>query len=187
VRYSRFVMTVLMLTIFSVMVAVASRYPAGARFMVFVVGFPAIALCLLQLFLDVREWRNEAAREAVANVQGGRPNVPLQMDPDVALQLQMNADGLAVDAYNPETVRKELIVWGYILGLIGSILLFGFYITVPLFLMVFLRFYAQASWRMTILLPAAVSVFLYVMLGYVFRMTLHIGFVTEYLMDRISG
>ncbi|HET7681618.1 MAG TPA: hypothetical protein VFK79_15950, partial [Xanthobacteraceae bacterium] len=180
-RYSRFVMTILMLAIFSVMVAVASRYPAGARFMVFVVGFPAIALCLLQLVLDLREFRNETARAAVGGMPAAAPDTP-GVPADVSLQMQMNADGLAVDSYSPETVRKELIVWGYIFALIGSILFFGFYITVPIFLVVFLHFYAQASWRMTILLPAAVCAFLYVLLGYVFRMTLHIGFVTEYLL-----
>ena len=177
-------MTVLMLTIFTVMVAISSQYPAGARFMTFVVGFPAIPLCLLQLVLDLREWRNETARAAVGGMAGvpAAPGVPA----DVSLQMQMNADGLAVE-YTPDVVRKERIVWGYILGLIGSILLFGFYITVPIFLVVFLRFYAQARWHMAILLPAAVSAFLYVMLGYVFRMTLHRGFVTEYLLDRLSG
>jgi hypothetical protein len=178
-------MTVLMLTIFTVMVAISSQYPAGARFMTFVVGFPAIALCLLQLVLDLREARNDAARAAVgemAGVPADTSGVPV----NPSLQMQMNADGLAVE-YTQEVVRKEIIVWGYIFGLIGSILLFGFYITVPIFLVVFLRLYAKARWRMAILLPAAVSAFLYVMLGYVFRMTLHIGFVTEYLLDRISG
>ena len=177
-------MTVVMLAIFTVMVAISSQYPAGARFMTFVVGFPAIALCLLQLVLDLREWRKEAARAGV----GETPGVPGSgMPVDPSLQMQMNENGLAVEAYSPEAVRKEIIVWGYILALIGSILLFGFYIAVPIFLVVFLRFYARASWPMTILLPAAVSVFLYLMLGYVFRMTLHSGFVTEYLLDRISG
>ena len=178
-------MTLLMLTIFTVMVAISSQYPAGARFMTFVVGFPAIALCLLQLVLDLREWRSEAARATVGEMAGVPSNVSgVAVDP--SLQMQMNADGLAVE-YTPEVVRKEKIVWGYIFALIGSILLFGFYITVPIFLVVFLRFYAQARWHMAILLPAAVSAFLYVMLGYVFRMTLHRGFVTEYLLDRISG
>ena len=57
-------MTLLMLVIFTGMVLVAKRYPAGARFMPFVVGFPAIALCMLQLFLDARERRlkQEGAR-----------------------------------------------------------------------------------------------------------------------------
>ena len=178
-------MTILMLTIFTAMVAISSQYPAGARFMTFVVGFPAIALCLLQLVLDLREWRNEAARAAVGELAGA-PADASGVPVDPSLQMQMNADGLAVE-YTPEVVRKEMIVWGYILALIGAILLFGFYISVPIFLVVFLRFYAKARWHMAILLPAAVSVFLYVMLGYVFRMTLHIGFVTEYLLDRISG
>ena len=35
------------------MVGVASTYPPGARFMPFTIGIPAIALCLLQLALEV--------------------------------------------------------------------------------------------------------------------------------------
>lgn len=173
-------MTGVMLIIFTVMVVIASGYPAGARFMPFVVGFPAIALCLLQLVLDLRESRNEAAARATG------VELPA-VTPELAMQMSMNAGGIVVEAYTPEAVHRERIVWGYILGLIGSILLFGFYISVPIFLVVFLRAFAGASWRMTILLPAVVSAFLYVMLSYVFRMTLHIGFITEYLMDRISG
>ena len=61
-KYSNSFMTLLMLAIFTSMVIVASRYPAGARFMPFVLGFPAIALCLLQLFLDARE--RHAAKHA---------------------------------------------------------------------------------------------------------------------------
>lgn len=179
-NYSRMIMTGVMLAIFTLMVVIASRYPAGARFMPFVIGFPAIALCLLQLFLDLRETRSEATARA-AGVEGPA------LSPEAAMQMSMNAGGMAVETYTPEVVRKEIVVWGYVLALIGSILLFGFYITVPVFLVAFLRTFAKASWRMAILLPAAVSVFLYVMLSYIFRMTLHIGFVTEFLMDRISG
>ena len=179
-NYSRFVMTGMMLTIFTVMVAIASQYPAGARFMVFVVGFPAIALCLLQLVLDLRESRNGRTSTLAGEVAGAGP--------DVSLQMQMNANaGLTVEAYTPEVVRREIIVWGFILALIGSILLFGFYISVPIFLVAFLRFFAKASWRMAILLPAGVSTFLYLVFTYAFRMTLHLGFITEYVLDRISG
>ena len=41
-----------------------------------------------------------------------------------------------------ERVRREIIVWGYFLGLIAGILLFGFRIAVPIFLIAFLRFQA---------------------------------------------
>lgn len=173
---NRLIMTGAMLAIFVVMVAVASTYPPGARFMPFVVGFPAIALCLLQILLDLRDSRRELATPApVPSIPGEQP-----------LNISMNA-GMEMPVFTPEVVRKEKIVWGYILALIGGILVFGFYITVPIFLVAFLRFYAEASWRLAILLPAAASVFLYVMLTQVFRMTLHLGFVTEYLMDRIGG
>ncbi len=46
--------TLTMLAIFSGMVAMASTYPAGARFMPYVIGIPSIGLCLLQLALDLR-------------------------------------------------------------------------------------------------------------------------------------
>ena len=45
-------LTAIMLLIFATMVAMAFQFPAGARFMPFVVGFPGIALCMLQLCLD---------------------------------------------------------------------------------------------------------------------------------------
>ena len=40
------------------MVAISSTYPAGARFMTFVIGIPAVVLCVLQLVLDIREARH---------------------------------------------------------------------------------------------------------------------------------
>lgn len=171
--YSRFFMTGLMLTIFTVMVAISSSYPPGARFMTFVVGIPAIALCLLQLGLDLREWRSAAS--------GGGPGTDKQPNP--SMQLGMNMPGLTVEAYTPEVVRREIIVWGYILGLIGSILLFGFYVSIPVFLVTFLHFFAEATWRFSIILTAVASTILYILFELVFRMPLHTGFLT----DLISG
>ena len=64
--------------------------------MTFVVGFPAIALCLLQLVLDLREFRNEAARAAVGETPAAMADVSgVPIDP--SLQMQMNANGLAID------------------------------------------------------------------------------------------
>ena len=51
-KRSSFVMGLIMLAIFCAFVAIASGYPADARFMPFVVGIPAIGLCLLQIALD---------------------------------------------------------------------------------------------------------------------------------------
>jgi hypothetical protein len=157
------------------MVLIASRYPAGARFMVFVVGFPAIALCLLQFVLDWRDIRSE--RLAVPAAAADAPHAPAGAD----------FAALGNEAFTPELMRKDAVVWAYFLALIGGILLFGFYITVPIFLVAFLRLYAQANWRWSLLLPAAACAFIYVLLTQVFRMRLHTGFVTDFLMDRLSG
>ena len=76
-------MSAVMLAIFVVMVGIATQYPPQARFMPLVVGIPGVALCLLQLFLELRERslpkasapadtrsEFEKAQEQVANVVG---------------------------------------------------------------------------------------------------------------------
>ena len=71
------VMTILMLTIFVVMVGISSTYPEGARFMTFVVGIPAIAICLLQLALDLyrrRAVESEDSRSALRPSSASAPS-----------------------------------------------------------------------------------------------------------------
>ncbi len=181
-KFSDTYMTVAMLIIFTVMVTISSHYPPGARFMTFVVGMPAIGLCLLQLFIDFRNHRR-----GQANGHGD-----LSKAEDEASRLLGHPVHLSMPVIGPEIspeekVRRELIIWGYILGLVGGILLFGFHVAVPIFILTFLRFQAKASWLMAAGMAAAATVFMYVLFEHVFRMTLHPGFIPEYLMDRISG
>jgi hypothetical protein len=187
-RYSNSFMTVLMLVIFTGMVIIASRYPAGARFMPFVLGFPAIALCLLQLFLDARERRlNNAATAAqpsdvqIAENQVSRA-VGHQVHFDVG-EILLPDEGLPPG----EQLRREVRVWGYFLALIIGIILFGFHISVPIFLLLFLRYWAGVSWRLTLGLTASVCIFLFAVFEYVLRITLHSGFITDRVMDAIGG
>ena len=50
-----------------------------------------------------------------------------------------------------ETVSREITAWAYFLGLVaGSV--FGFWVSIPVFLLVFLRFQAGARWRITLML-----------------------------------
>jgi hypothetical protein len=176
---SNSIMTVVMLVIFTVMVSISSSYPPGARFMTFVVGIPAIGLCLLQLTIDYRDRRRlnadgrsetDKLEDHAAQIVGHPVHVEFSM-PVVHEELSPE-----------ETQRREIIIWSYILGLIGGILLFGFHVSVPVFLITFLRFQAEATWRLAIMLTAAASVFLYVMFEHVFRMALHEGFITERLL-----
>lgn len=148
-------MTVVMLSIFVAMVGIASQYPPDARFMPFIVGIPAIALCLLQLGLDLR------------GAFGSEASAPA--------------------AHDGGTVRREMIMWAYFIGLVGGLLLFGFVLAIPVFVAVFLRHWARTSWRFALGLTAAASIVLYLVFVEGLGVALHPGFVTGYVLDRFLG
>jgi hypothetical protein len=170
-------MTVVMLAIFGAMVGISSGYPAGARFMTFVVGIPAIALCLLQLGLDLYRWRAARAtggsgdfEQAHTSTFGRRENLPFaEMPPD------------------RRTVHRELIIWGYFLGLIATVLLFGFRVAVPLFLVGFLRFQAKATWRNSLVYGIGAAAIMLLLFEKGLGAALHSGFITDYLLSLRDG
>jgi hypothetical protein len=179
VSLSRSVMTLAMLGIFVVLVFIASGYPPNARFMPFVVGIPAIGLCILQLVLDQRgrptalDAGPPAPEPGVRNVGPEVPHEMLPVEPQPVPSPR-------------ETVRRELVLWAYFLALVGCVLLFGFWATIPIFLIAFLRFQARARWGMTLALGIAATVVLYLALEQAFRIELHRGFVTEYVRDQMG-
>jgi Tripartite tricarboxylate transporter TctB family len=175
-------MTLVMLAIFIAMVGIASTYPPPARFMAFVVGIPAIGLCLLQLGLDlyrsraaepadgrseIEKARDEAARYAGRRVEFAMPSENV-----------MFADA---DRDPRETMRRELVVWGWFMGFVVGVLLFGFHVSVPVFLIGFLRFQAGANWRTALLYGGAGAVAMYVLFERVLRVSLHNGFLIDIL------
>lgn len=173
-------MTLAMLAIFTVMVGIASTYPPEARFMPFTVGIPAIALCLLQLALDLYRRRvpeadgaRDALRQAedqVARIAGRR--VQFDIPSENALFTESTHD-------ERERVRREMIVWSFFLALIAGVLLFGFRIAVPIFLIAFLRFQADASWRSALIYGGLGALAMYVLFEKVLRVSLHAGFLTD--------
>lgn len=188
-RYSNSFMTVVMLGLFIVLVTIASGYPAGARFMPFVVGIPAIILGILQLFIDARE-RNtkkevdtrteaEKAEAAVTAVVGKRVDFHISHD----FMAQMGGEEVPEDVLR----RREIAMWAYFLGFILSLILFGFWISIPIFLITFIRFQAEKSWLFAISLSLSVSVVLYIIFEKIFRVVLHTGFVTDYLVATFGG
>ena len=182
-------MTFLMLAIFTVMVGIATTYPPGARFMTFVIGIPAIGLCLLQLILDFRRRRTTAGpadsrsdlekAEAQASLLAGR-KVHFEMPSDNVLFTESDLDP-------KERMRREIVIWGYFLALIAGILLFGFRITVPVFLIAFLRFRADVGWRSALIYGGAGALVMFVLFEKVLRVSLHSGFVTDFIAERFSS
>ncbi len=191
---SSLVMSIIMLAIFVAFVAIASGYPADARFMPFVVGIPAIALCLLQIVLDVRQRRQvaeptadvdprsqfEAAEERISRMAGRKVEFEIAHEelPVVESEPQLSPH---------ETVRRELALWGWFLGFVAGVLLFGFWVAIPVFLIGFLRFQAKSSWRLALILGIAATVILFLAFEKAFRIELHPGFLTEYVTERLRA
>ena len=80
--------------------------------------------------------------------------------------------------------RREIVLWAYFIGLVGGLVLFGFWLTIPVFLAVFLRCYAEESWRFSLVLSAAATTLLFLVFHKGLGIVLHGGFITEYLLDR---
>jgi hypothetical protein len=175
-------MTVVMLAVFIAMVGIASQYPPDARFMPFVAGIPAIALCLLQLYLDLRRSRrvreHETARQKLSRITGGRIDFDMARERPAAVRSTPHSSA---------TVRRELALWGYFLGLVGGVLLFGFMATIPVFVVVFLRQWAKTSWAFALGLAAAASTVLYLVFIQGLKVGPHPGFVTGFILERIFG
>ncbi len=187
-KYQNSFMTVLMLVIFITFVSIATRYPAGARFMPFVLGFPAIALCLLQLFLDARD-RSRANKPMSTPASDAEKIAEQQMSKAVGhdVHFDVPVEAPVEDVLEPrEQIRREAIAWAYFLGLILGIILFGFHLAIPVFLVSFLRYRADCSWRFTILLTAGVTVFLFAVFEYALHISLHTGFITDRIMDALG-
>jgi len=188
-KFSNSTMTVAMLAIFVVLLAIALRYPPEASFMPFVVGLPAIALCLLQLVLDVRQRRH--AHEAVdtrSDFEKAEDKVSRLVGRHLDFEVAHAAlPGAAESRLTPEeTVRRELVMWGYFLGFIGGILLFGFWMAIPVFLVAFLRYQAKSSWRTALVLGLGASIALFLVFERGLKVQVHRGFVVDYVLDRLE-
>lgn len=145
--------TVVMLLIFTTMVVMSLGFPENARFMPLVVGLPAIALCLLQLALDLRASRKPRRRAAALPQEG---------------------DG---DELGTETAGAEVRSWLYFLGFLGGVLLFGFLTAAPVLLALYLRREAGVRWSRAFLAAAITTALLHLLFQEVLGFRLFQGFI----------
>jgi hypothetical protein len=189
-KYSNSFMTIVMLTIFVVLVAVAAGYPARARFMPFVVGIPAIILGIVQLFLDARE-RHRKAHEVAdtrSEAEKAEERVSAMVGRHVDFQISHEfMAGVGDEMPAEEMRRREIVMWSYFLAFIAGLILFGFWVAIPIFLVVFLRFQAKSSWLFSLSLGLGVTVVMYVVFERLFRVVLHTGLITNYLVGVFGG
>lgn len=160
---ARSFMTIVMLSIFVVMVAISWSYPAGARFMILVVGLPAIGLCLLQLILDTTKSAPPSKPSAEFAPIEGEQVLP------------------------PETMlRREIIMWAYFLSFMGLILFFGFWVAIPALVFTFLTFMAEVKWTKSLLTTIITSTIIYGFFEALLEMRLHRGFLTPIILEELE-
>jgi hypothetical protein len=181
--HPRTLVSVAMFAIFATMVAIASGYPWQAAMLPVVIGVPGMLLSLLQVVLDIRGYHRaegvidpRTAFEIYMDElkEGTKGQVEIDIGP---------ARELTTLVEDPSTVgrsrgRREFLLWVAFYGLVSLVLVFGFWIGIPAFLIAFLRYYARESWRLTLTLTAAAWASMYVLLVLVLEQVLFEGFLT---------
>ena len=184
--HGRTLFSILMFSIFFFMVIVAWDYAWPANFLPFVIGFPGMALTLLQITIDIRGFI--AAKG--------------QIDPRTDFEKYMaeltsHTEGLELD-YAKEQVetivqdhsmvaksrnRQEATLFGYFFFLLGIVLLFGFWIGTPIFLFLFLRYYSRETLKLSLIITAGVWSVMYFILVIMLSQIIFEGFITQYVYD----
>ena len=175
-------MTLVMLVIFTLMVAVASTYPADARFMPFVVGIPAIMLCVLQLFLDWRTKETEAISDNRSEMEKAEERVSKMVGHKVDFEVAKEAPDVTIIENSDEVARdREFIIWAYVLAFVGGILVFGFWLAIPIFIAIFLNREAQYSIQKAALYALMGGGIMFAIFSYGLKLRLHTGFIMDWL------
>ena len=149
-------MSLAMLVIFGGMVGMATTYPPETRLLPLVIGIPGILLAAIQVAMDFADAKRKAGSVKDSEAEEPAP-----------------AAG---------TVKRELVLLAYLVARAAAILLFGFWLTIPVFVIVFLRAHEGESWRLTLGLALGVWAGLYLVFDRLLEILVHRGFVIDLIL-----
>ncbi len=149
-------LTLILLMAFSLMVAMTFQYPAEARLVPVAVGLLGIALCVVQLAFE------SALKAGFALRFRSAPKIG---------RLEEFSD-------SPErgTVQSELRMWRHFLVFVATLLVFGFYIAVPMMVFSYLWRQARVRWPYALVAAFGATAALYLIFAGIFRFVLFPGF-----------
>jgi len=132
----KLIFSLVMLIIFVGMLIMSMGYSQKARFVPLVVSIPGVIVSAVQVFIELRSFfkkrlKDEAVQEIAATVDTKKRKLP-----------------------DAQVARSEKIIIGWILFLLGLIFIFGFWVAIPVFLLLFFRIYGKESWTFTIVSTA---------------------------------
>ena len=165
-------LTGIMLVIFTTMVGIATQWPEGARMMPLVVGIPGIVFCLIQLMLDAaRVYDGPFFRHFQTAPKAGKPS------DDVVEELP---------EFGKHTAKQEVRMWVYFVSFVVGLLTVGYYVSIPVMLITFLRCEAKASWRMALLLGLGATTVIYLLFGLTLRIQLYPGYLSSMILRGVG-
>ncbi|MFM2129398.1 MAG: hypothetical protein RL477_944 [Pseudomonadota bacterium] len=187
--HGRSLLSLGMFLFFATMVWIASGYPFLAAMLPLVIGIPGMLLSLLQLAIDMRDYhRAEGKIDPRTAFEIYMDDIKQHTGGQVEMEVGSGKKELTTLVEDPSVegrtrAQREMLLWASFYGLVVLVLLFGFWIGVPAFLALFLRYYARESWRLTAILTLAAWIAMYVGLVLVLEQVLFEGFATGWLME----
>ncbi len=184
----RVIFATFMLGLFTIMVLIALDYPPKAQLLPLVIGIPGIAFALLQLALEIRSVGKEKARDTRTDFEKYQAEIERYTHKPMELDITQEKTQVIVDD-NPDEGRsifqRELILFGYFFALLAGVILFGFWITIPVFFIAFMRLHEGDNWRFTLILTGVTLLSAYLIFDKMLNFQLHPGFVTDYVLDQL--
>jgi len=129
--------TIVVVGVAAYAVFTSKEWPLGAGLFPWFVGIPVLVLSLVQLIMD--GYASMKPRDNSATDTGD-----LQVDWSMS---------------TAEVAKRALTFGAWLLALFFGIILFGFFLTIPLFTLFYLKFQAKESWTMSVSLTVGVLIF----------------------------
>ncbi len=186
VTHGRTLFSILMFSIFFTMVLLARDYSWPANFLPYVVGFPGIALTLLQISIDIRDFISAEGKidprtefeKYMAEISSHTEGLELDYTKEQA-EVLVQDHSMVAKTRN----RQEMVLFGFFFFLLAIVLLFGFWIGTPIFLFLFLRYYSQETVKLSLMITAGVWFSMYFVLVIVLEQIIFEGHITNYIYD----
>ena len=126
--------------VFCFVVVTAREWPLGSRLFPWWVGIPMLLLSLVQLGLELYR-----STQPVDPQRDSVETGDLQVDWNIGTRL---------------VVQRAAKFFGWLIGLLLGIWLLGFFVTVPLFVLLYLKLEAKEGWLLSLALTVGALIFL---------------------------
>lgn len=188
-KISSVFMGCVLLAIFVVMVGIAWTYPAGARFQPFVIGIPAIALCILQIVLDIIQNRRQTAGGEGGGNEFARAEAEIAEATGRKVEFEVARQEMPKEETLPEEgeLTREIVVWLFFLGFIGAVIGLGFWIAIPSFLFLFLAGFARVGILKGLVTAAIGTAAFYSLFEIGLKVKVFEGFYGPWLWDQVRA